>query len=66
MVGAVLNKKTGDSSAILVEFDSDFPGPGADPSTDKPKVTKLTFLSTAVVQAIGAVPNWPDPSCPLL
>jgi len=66
MVGAVLNKKTGNSSAILVEFDSDFPGSGADPSTDKAKVTKLTFLSAGVVQAIGTVPNWPEPSCPLL
>jgi len=66
MVGAVLNKKTGNSSAILVEFDSDFPGPDSDPSADKPKVTKLTFLSAEVVQAIGTVPNWPDPSCPLL
>jgi hypothetical protein len=66
MVGAVLNKKTGNSSAIIVAFDSDFPGPGADPSTDRPKVTKLTFLSPDVVQEIGNVPNWPDPSCPLL
>jgi hypothetical protein len=33
--------KTNNSSEILVEFDSDFPGPEADPSTDKPKVTKV-------------------------
>jgi len=66
MVGAVLNKKTGNSSGLLIEFDSDFPGPNSDPSTDKPKVTKLTFLPVATIQAIGTIPNWPDPSCPLL
>jgi hypothetical protein len=65
MVGMALNKKTGNSAAILVEFDSNFPGAGADPSKDTAKVTKISFLPVSITQALGSLPNWPDESCPL-
>jgi hypothetical protein len=65
LVGMALNKKTGNSSAILVEFDTDYPGPGADPVKDTGKVTKLTFLSVDTVQSIANLPNWPESTCPL-
>jgi len=65
LAGMVMNKKTGNAAAILVEFSSDYPGPGSDPSTDKPKVTKIGFLSVSTVQFAAGLSTWPDSSCPL-
>lgn len=65
MVGMVLNNKTNNNAAVLVEFDSDFPGSQSDPSKDAAKVTKISFLPIAVTQALTSLSNWPDESCPL-
>jgi hypothetical protein len=65
MVGMALNKKTNNNAAVLVEFDSDFPGPQADPSRDSARVTKISFLRVDIAQALTSLPNWPDEHCPL-
>lgn len=65
IVGMALNKKTGNSAAILIEFDSNFPGAGTNPSKDAPKVTKISFMPVSIVQTLTGLPDWPSDSCPL-
>lgn len=66
LIGVALNKKTGNSSGILVEFNADYPGPGVDPATDKGKVSKITFLSISTVQTVTGLADWPGATCQLV
>jgi hypothetical protein len=65
MVGVAVNEKTGQSAAITVEFDADYPGPGSNPSSDKGKVTKISFRSIEAIQSVANLSGWPDESCEL-
>lgn len=66
MVGVALNKNTGNSAAILIEFDSNFPGPDVDPSKDPAKITEISFLSVSITQGLASLPNWPEDGYPLV
>jgi hypothetical protein len=65
MAGMVLNRRTNNNAAVLIEFDSDFPGPQSDPEKDSAKVTKLSFLPVGITQALTSLSDWPEDSCPL-
>jgi hypothetical protein len=65
LVGMALSKRTGNSAAILVEFDADYPGPGAETTADLGKVRKISFFSVAAIHALTDLPDWPSSSCPL-